>query len=63
MKKVIVNYIFSIMFQLLNILLPLITTPYIARTLGVANVGYNSYITSIVNYFTLFAMFGTNMYG
>lgn len=63
MKKVTVNYIFSIIFQLLNIILPLITTPYISRTLGVANIGYNSYITSIVNYFTLFAMLGTNIYG
>lgn len=51
------------MYQLLNIIVPLITTPYISRVLGVSGVGYNSYVASIVNYFSLFIILGTYTYG
>lgn len=51
------------MYQILIIAVPLISTPYISRALGVSNIGCNSYVTSIVNYFTLIAIFGTYTYG
>lgn len=63
MNKIAKNYIFSILYQMLNIILPLITTPYVSRTLGVSGVGYNSYVSSIVNYYSLFLILGTYTYG
>ena len=57
------NYIFSIMYQMLNIFIPLFTTPYVSRVLGVSGIGFNSYVASIVNYFSLFIILGTYTYG
>lgn len=57
------NYIYNTVYQSLLIILPLITTPYVARVLGADGVGINSYIGAIVSYFSLFAMLGTATYG
>ncbi|WP_066070693.1 flippase [Neobacillus soli] len=57
------NYLYNVLNQLLIVALPIITTPYISRTLGVEGVGVASYIGSIANYFILFAMLGLNNYG
>ena len=50
-------------FQMLNTCLPLITAPYLSRTLGATSLGVYSFTSSIVSYFTLFAMLGTVNYG
>ncbi len=50
-------------YQILNIILPLFTAPYLARVLGAEQLGIFSYTSSIVSYFTLFAMLGTVNYG
>ena len=50
-------------FQILNTCLPLITAPYLARRLGVSQLGVFSYTTSVVAYFALIAMLGTVNYG
>ena len=50
-------------YQVLNTCLPLITAPYLARTLGAKQLGIFSYTSSIVTYFILFAMLGTVNYG
>ena len=50
-------------FQILNTCLPLITAPYLSRTLGATSLGVYSFTSSIVSYFTLFAMLGTVNYG
>jgi O-antigen/teichoic acid export membrane protein len=57
------NFIYSIIYQLLAIFLPLITAPYISRTLGAEIIGIFSYTQSIANYFVLFAMLGVINYG
>ena len=49
--------------QLLNTIIPLITTPYVARVLGPENTGAYSFALSIVTFFKLFALLGTNNYG
>lgn len=61
--KVIKNYLYNVMYQVLVIIVPLITTPYIARTIGANGVGAYSYTNSIVSYFVLFAGLGMSMYG
>lgn len=47
------NLFYNIAYQLLNIALPLITVPYISRTLGVESNGIYSYTYSIANYFMI----------
>lgn len=62
-KSIQKNYIFNLIYQVLLLFTPLITTPYISRVLGVLNIGTASYIESTVSYFTLFAIVGVNIYG
>lgn len=57
------NFSYNIVYQILILILPLITAPYISRVLGVESVGIYSYTYSIANYFVLFAMLGINNYG
>lgn len=63
MSSVKKNFVYNILYQLLVILLPLITAPYISRTLGAKAVGIYSYINSIAYYFLLFAMLGISNHG
>ena len=62
-RKVIKNYLYNTSYQLLLIVLPLITTPYLSRVLGPDCIGTFSYTTSIVSYFELFAIMGVSIYG
>lgn len=62
-KSISQNYLYNVVYQLLVILLPLITTPYISRVLGAEGVGKYSYAYSLVTYFTLLAVLGTSVYG
>lgn len=47
------------MYQLMAILIPLVTTPYISRILGATAIGDYSYTSGIVSYFGLVAATGT----
>ena len=62
-KSVKKNYLYNVTYQILTMLAPLITTPYVSRVLGAENIGTYSYAASIVSYFTLFAALGTASYG
>lgn len=62
-KSIAKNYIYNLAYQLLTILLPLITTPYLSRVLGVEPIGIYGYTSSIVTYFILFGSLGVAMYG
>lgn len=57
------NFIYNIAYQILIIILPLITTPYVSRVLGVDGVGTYSYTYSIAYYFCLFGMLGISNHG
>ncbi len=57
------NYIYNLIYQILVLVLPLITAPYISRVLGAENIGIFSYTTSITTYFILFGSLGIAMYG
>ncbi len=57
------NFIYSCIYQIANILVPLITTPYLSRTLGADGVGTYSYSFSIAHIFAIFILLGLNNYG
>lgn len=57
------NYIYNLLYQILVIILPVITTPYLARTIGPEGTGIYSYTISIVTYFILFGSLGIALYG
>lgn len=63
MNKIVKNYFYNLSYQILILIIPLITTPYIARVLGAKGVGIFSYTNSIVQYFILFGCIGLNLYG
>lgn len=57
------NFLYNAVYQLLLIVLPLITTPYVSRVLGAGGVGVYSYTYTVANYFMLIAMLGVKNYG
>ena len=61
-KSISKNYIYNLSYQLLTLVTPFITTPYISRVLGPDGVGTYSYTTSIVAYFILLASLGIANY-
>lgn len=62
-RKLVKNFIYNTMYQILILIAPLITTPYISRVLGVTNIGIYQYSQSIANYFVLIGAVGTTLYG
>lgn len=58
-----VNFIYSVIYQMLLILLPLITSPYVSRVLSSEGIGIYSYTYSIANCFALFGMLGISNHG
>lgn len=62
-KSIKKNYIYNLTYQILLLITPLITTPYLARVLEPDGVGCVSFAESIVSYFTLFAALGITTYG
>lgn len=56
------NYFFNISVQIVNVLYPLITIPYITRILGPEALGKVNFATSFVQYFITFANLGIGAY-
>ncbi|ABO51543.1 polysaccharide biosynthesis protein [Desulforamulus reducens MI-1] len=57
------NVIYNISYQILALIVPLTTAPYISRVLGADGIGIYSYTFSIAHYFVLFTMLGVLNYG
>ena len=62
-SKLSLNYFYNLIYQFLAIALPILTVPYVSRTLGASSLGEYYYITAIVSYFNIFAILGTTDYG
>lgn len=64
MKKniIISNYLFNLIYQIVIIITPIITTPYISRIIGVEGIGIYSYCLSISTYFIVIGMLGIPIY-
>ena len=57
------NYLYNLSYQILIIIAPIITTPYLSRVLNADGIGIVSFAESIVSYFVLFAALGVGTYG
>ena len=44
------NYIYQFIYQLMNIIFPILTLPYISKVLGAENLGMYTYSFSIITY-------------
>lgn len=63
MSKLISNYLFTVLYQLLLMLTPFITTPYVSRVLKPEGVGIDAYVLSFVQLFIVFIVLSLPMYG
>lgn len=61
--KVIKNYIYNAGYQLLSVILPLVTTPYVTRVLTKTGYGIYSFTYTNIQYFILIAWLGITVYG
>ena len=57
------NIGYNITYQVLVLIIPLITAPYISRTLNVDGLGTFSYVSSVAYYFFILISLGLNNYG
>lgn len=60
--KVIKNYFYNLSYQVLSLIVPLVTSAYVSRTLQPAGVGANAFTGSIIQYFVLLANMGIGYY-
>ena len=58
-----INFGYNLIYNIVNIIVPLITAPYNSRVLGAANIGIYSYTYSIISTVIMFGSLGTSTYG
>lgn len=63
MGKITKNYIYNLIYQLFVMVVPLVTAPYLARTLGAEGTGTYSYVHSMTAMICTFGMLGIYNYG
>ena len=54
------NFFYLSLLNAINIILPLITLPYLMKTVGKANYGIYSYVYTVIGYVIMFATYGFN---
>lgn len=62
-KSILKNYMYNLTYQILTLILPLVTASYLSRVLGAVGNGIYIYTYTIVNYFILFGSLGVSLYG
>lgn len=63
MKRILDNVLYQALYQLLQVILPVITVPIVSGSLGPKGLGIFNFTSSITNYFVLFAGLGLSNYG
>lgn len=61
--RVVKNYLYNVGYQVLAIIVPLITSYYVSRVLSPEGVGASAFTNSIIQYFMLLANVGIGYYG
>lgn len=62
-KSITKNFVYNLSYEILSMIIPFITAPYLTRILNAANMGTYTYSHSITNYFLLISMLGFSMSG
>lgn len=62
-KSISKNYIFTLCYQILTMITPLITTPYVSRVLQPEGIGAYSYASATATYFIIFGALSIGFYG
>lgn len=62
-KTIFKNILYSLLVQISSIIVPLITSPYIARVFNADLIGQYSYTLANSNYFAMFETLGLTLYG
>ena len=57
------NFAYQMIYEVLVLILPFVTSPYIARVIGAEGLGTYSYSYSVAYYFVLFSLLGIKNYG
>lgn len=60
--RVVRNFLYNVSYQLLVIILPLITVPYVSNILGAKGVGNYAFTYANMQYFVIFGMVGITLY-
>lgn len=63
MNKIVKNYIYNLLYNVLVLLAPLITAPYLARVLGATRLGIYSYVNSVTSVVISISLVGLSSYG
>ncbi len=61
-KSIKTNFIYNLICQLIVLVIPLVTIPYLSRVLLEEGIGAYSYAEAMVTYFTMFALLGSSVY-
>lgn len=61
--SIVKNFLYNVSYQLLTLLLPLITVPYVSKILGASGIGDYAFTYANTQYFVLFGMVGITLYG
>lgn len=62
-SKVFLNYLYNLSYEILSLVLPIFSVPYVSRVLGAYQLGKYYYVSAVVTYFGIFAVLGTVDYG
>ena len=57
------NFSYQMIYEITILILPFVTSPYLARVIGADGVGTYTYTYTMANYFVLCAMLGIKNYG
>ena len=57
------NYIYQFIYQLINLIFPLATLPYVSKILGTENMGLYTYSFSVISYMILVSDLGIKRFG
>lgn len=63
MNRVLSNFLYQAVFQVVRIVIPIITIPIVSNAIGPRGIGIYNYTNSITQYFILFAGLGMGLYG
>ena len=62
MAKIFKNFMYNSVYQIVAIIIPLVTAPYLARVLGPDNLGVEGYVLSVSQIFYTLGMIGLTNY-